>query len=98
MLGASAKHGQRGLRHRAQCRPGGDRALAGVAGDERLNDRTVELLSGFLSENVDRLPVRSGRPVRSHAGDRVEGVGDRDDPRAERDLLAGETVRVSGSV
>ena len=47
---------------------------------------------------VDRLVVRSGAPVRPAERDRVVGVGDGHDPGAERDLLAGQAVRVAGAV
>ncbi len=42
--------------------------------------------------------ARAGRPVTAIRGHRVEGVGDEDDARAERDLLAGEAERVAGAV
>src|SRR2546428_255435 len=62
-------------------------ALAGQR-DEGAHDLGVEALAGVL---LDRLEAGVGRPrvlVWTFRGERVEDVGDRDDSRRERDLLA----------
>ena len=41
---------------------------------------------------------RQGRPVDAVAGHRVEGVGDGDDPTAQRDRAAGEAVGIAAAV
>src|SRR5438067_12035172 len=62
------------------------------------DDRRVELRAGAaaeLSETGLRGPPRAIDPV---GGDRVVRVGDEDDPRPERDLLAAQAVRIARAV
>jgi len=58
------------------------------------DDRLVELLALPL-ELLDALVDRERAAVRTVARHRVEAVGDRDDARAERDLVSDEVIRVT---
>jgi hypothetical protein len=49
-------------------------------------------------QHVDRALVRRRGPIRPWRDDRVEGVGDSEDPRPDRDLIAREAVGISGAV
>src|SRR5439155_6729262 len=75
-----------------------DLAQRALARAERVDDRGIELAAG-LGEDLlaGRLP-RAALAVRPVARHRVERVGDREDPRGERDLLAAEPVRVAVTV
>ena len=67
-------------------------------GLERLDDVRVELRPGAALELAQRVRRGKAAPVDAVGRHRVVGVGDEEDPRAERDLLAGEAVRVAGAV
>jgi len=54
---------------------------------EGLDDLRVELAAGLVDDFLDGLPRRLALPVGSVRRDRVEGIGDGDDPSAQRDRL-----------
>ena len=62
-----------------------------------INNR-VELPSDVHLEVLDRRQRRKRVAIGAFGGERVEGVGGAEDPPAERDLLAGQPVRISGPV
>src|SRR5438105_3097353 len=64
---------------------------------ERLHDRGIEVASALLGELLRGDLPRKGASVGPVARHRVEGVGDGEDPRPGRSLLARETVRIAGS-
>src|SRR5688500_12959081 len=49
-------------------------------------------------QNVERILCRQRGPIGSVAGERFEGVSDREDPRFVRNLITYEAVRVSATV
>src|SRR5712691_1960130 len=65
---------------------------------ERVDDTRAELRPGVAAELLERGVDASGAAVRAVARQRIEGVGDEDDPRGEGDLLGGEAVGIAGSV
>ena len=72
------------------------RATAGPIGEqvaEQRDELGIELRPGVAAQLVDRGFVRHRPLVRPVVDHRVVGVGDGDDPRAERDLVgrAGRT-------
>src|SRR4051794_12912780 len=77
---------------------GGAQLALGDHGAERLHDRGVELRSGAGTQLVQRLLRGAPRGVRALGGHGVEGVRDRDDARAERDLVGDLAVRVAAAV
>ena len=62
------------------------------------DDTAVKLRSGVLLELCDRGLARDRVVIGAVARHRVERVADRDDPRSERDRLAGEAVGIPGAV
>src|SRR5205085_11976674 len=73
--------------------------LAGSDDREDLVDHLrVELGASTAAELGDRFLEEKRRPVRAIGRHRVEGVAAADDPRQERDLLAGEPVRIALAV
>src|SRR5690242_6806086 len=62
---------------------------------ERGHDGGVELCSRTAGQLLERLLLGLRHLVGTVLGHRVEGVGDEDDPRAERDRLPAEAVRVA---
>src|SRR5436190_9504870 len=78
----------------------GTDAFEGLVRDlvERLYHLRVELAARALGDRPARVRQRGGGPVGPVCGDRVERVGDREDPRRERDLLALQAVRVALAV
>src|SRR5262249_31139945 len=76
-----------------------DRDVLGLeALDEDLDHDRVELRAGAADELVDRGLRGQARSVCAVAQHRVVRVGDEQDPRPDRDLLAGEVVWVAGAV
>src|SRR5207253_6521052 len=61
-------------------------------------DRRVELRAGAALELRARRLAVERRPVGPWLDHRAERVADGDDARAERDLLAGEAVRIAATV
>ena len=84
--------------HPALARATRRRRAALDAGEERGDDLGVELRAGAALDLRDRFLERERRAVEAVGRHRVEGVGDEDDARAERDLLAGEAVGVALAV
>ncbi len=70
----------------------------GQGGRQRPDDLGVELGAGAPPQLAQRVARRTGAPVRARAGHRVVGVGDVDDPRGERDVVAAQAVRVAAAV
>ena len=62
---------------------------------ERGDDQRVELPAALTLKLVHRGLDRDAAPVGPVGRERVEGVGDEDQARAEGDLRAGEAVRVA---
>src|SRR6188472_4569690 len=73
-------------------------ALEGQDPLERGHTAGAELGACGAPELVQRLRSGPGGPVDARRQHRVERVRDVDDPRAERDLFAGEAVRVAAAV
>jgi len=75
-------------------------ALVVAADDrsQRRDDLRIELRPGADLELAQCLLARAGRAVRSVGRHRAVGVAGADDARDERDLLAGEAVRVAPAV
>src|SRR3954469_3831967 len=65
---------------------------------ESAHDGRVELRVRALLELQERLLLGEPAAVRALGGHRVVRVGDADDASAERDLLAGQPVRIAGAV
>ena len=65
---------------------------------ERRDTARAELGGGGAAKLGERLVERPGRAVDAGRQHRVERVGDVDDPRAERDLLALQAVGIAGAV
>src|SRR5207253_1435256 len=63
--------------------------------EEDLDDRRVELRPRTVTEPSARFLDTEAFPVRPVRGHRVERVANEDDPRLDRDLLAGLAVRVA---
>ena len=68
------------------------------AGDEGVDHVRVELGAGVAAQLGERLRVRQRAPVRAVGYERVPGVAGEHDARGERDLLAGDAVRVAAAV
>ena len=66
--------------------------------EEDLGDRGVELASCLRGDLRARFLGGPGPAIRPVAGDRVECVREREDPRGERDRVAAEPVRVPRAV
>ncbi len=66
--------------------------------DERIHDDRVELAAGAALQLGQRVVERERAPVGPRAGHRLQRVAGGDDPRAERDLVAGEAVGVALAV
>ena len=99
---ASARDRRRAARRRPSLRRqarGADEAPAAAAraaqDAERRDERRVELAAGAAAQLVERLLLAEHRAVGARLAHRAEGVADRDDPRAERDLVAGQAVGVA---
>ena len=60
-----------------------------------LDDMRIELAPAPLGEPAHRLAVAEAAPVRPVGRHRVVRVADEDDPRLERDVLAGDAVRIA---
>jgi hypothetical protein len=71
---------------------GGDRRA------ERFYARRVELNSGVGVELRQGLADRNRRAIGPVGRHRLEGVGDKDDARLQRDLVAAESMRIAASV
>src|SRR4051812_45491161 len=65
--------------------------------DSRRDDR-IELRAGPRAHLLQRGGGGQGWTVRTRARHRIERIAGEDDPRAQRDLLAGERVRVAQAV
>ncbi|MDQ6746429.1 MAG: hypothetical protein M3Z27_10510 [Actinomycetota bacterium] len=61
---------------------------------KRADRAAVKLETLLLGEDVERLLVRTTRPVGTHRRNRVKGVRRGDDPSSERDLFAAQPVRI----
>src|SRR3970282_1474738 len=66
--------------------------------DQNAHDGRVELRAGESFELGESLLPGERRSVRAGRDHGLVSIARADDPRGERDLLAGETVRVSGPV
>ena len=66
--------------------------------DEDLDEAGVELLAGDPAQLLDRVVARHRRAVGVARGHHVVGVGDGDDPRQLRDVVACEAARVALAV
>lgn len=65
---------------------------------KRADRAAVKLETLLPGEGVKRLLVRSTRPIGTNGRNRVKGVRHGDDPSSERDLFAGQPVRIPLSV
>src|SRR6185503_20406456 len=65
---------------------------------EGVDDGRVELVPGLLLELAAGGGPAHRAPVRPVAGHRVERVGDREDPRGGRDVVAAPAVGVAAAV
>src|SRR5262249_58992789 len=65
---------------------------------ECLDHGRIELRPRAAFELGKRFSLRYRRVIRPFGRHRVVGVGDEDDPCAEWDLVARETVRIAGAV
>src|SRR5438876_9031881 len=72
--------------------------LVGVELVEGVDDGRVELEAREPSHLADRIDDRPGPFVGSFVSKGVEDVGDSDDTAAERDLFAGQAVRIAAPV
>src|SRR3954465_4182183 len=89
--GRSAEGGVRGEQLADQL------GLALEAGVQRRDDARAELGAGLaidLREGVAERPTGPGGPGGGHG---IERVGDRQDAGGQRDLLAGQTVRIAAA-
>jgi hypothetical protein len=68
------------------------------AGDEGVDEGRVELPARPGAQLGERLLVRQRVPVRALGGHRLPSVADGDDPGAERDRIAGESIGVPAPV
>ncbi len=66
--------------------------------DERARQLGVELGAGAALQLDERLLDGERRPVRARRGHGVEGVGDAEQPRLERDPVPAQPVRVAAAV
>ena len=89
-----AKRRLQGSRGRDPC----DRSRPAEHAQERVDHLRVELRSRGFDEPPLRLVLAQRLAVRAVGRHRVEGVAGEDDPRLERDLLAGEVVGIAGAV
>src|SRR6185312_12220640 len=98
--GVAARGARRSLGGRAKGRdPGATRVgLALEQLEHLLDDLRVELAAGAAPQLLDDGGQRQRRPVRPVGRHCVERVGAADDPRDQRDVLAGEAVRIAGAV
>src|SRR5438093_7384048 len=74
------------------------RRAAALKREERLDDGRVELASRRLAQAARGFVCAEPPPVRTVGRHRVERVADQDDPRLDRDLLAGLAVGIPQSV
>ena len=65
---------------------------------ERVEQHRVEVPAALFAHHLHGLLDREGLAIDAIAGERVEHVGDRDDPPLDRDRLAAQPARVAGSV
>ncbi len=65
---------------------------------ERVEQHGVEVAPALFAHHLHRLLDREGLAVDAVAGERVEDVGDRDDPPLDRDRLALQPARVAAAV
>lgn len=72
--------------------------VARVSAQERAHGHRVQLGARRVDERIKRPFVGSRRPLRTNRRQRVEVVGDGDDPRPERYPLVGKPRRVPGAV
>jgi hypothetical protein len=79
------------------CASGGDFAAAGVL-EQRLDDRGVELRAAVAPQLVLCLLGRQRASIGPIERHRDVGVGDVDDPRLQRDVVAAEAARIAGAV
>jgi hypothetical protein len=89
---------EQALRNDGQTRPQHAPLPSGVVAQERSHSRGIKLRARGLEEMVERLLVRRGATVRPDRSDRVECVGNRDDPRPKRNVRASEAGRIAGPV
>src|SRR3954466_10225788 len=66
--------------------------------DERRDASRVELRARTVLELPQRVALAETAAVGPVLAHREIGIGDRDDPRRERDLLTGETARVAAAI
>ena len=97
---AADRRAGRGVADRA---PAGASRAAAARGrpehaEQRVDDARVELRAGDAAQLGVRGGGRARRAPRARRGHRDERVAREQDPRGERDLLAGEAVGVAGAV
>ena len=85
-------------RHRRRRGDTGDRDPLAHDFLEHLEDGGIELSSHVAPHHVERFIVRKRHLERPARNERVVDVGDGKDARGERNLLAGEAVRISRTV
>src|SRR4051794_12147447 len=66
--------------------------------EEGVDDRGIELRAGAVGDHRARLDDLGGGAVGADRRQRVEHVGHGEDPRRQRDGLAGQAVGVAGAV
>lgn len=65
---------------------------------QRVDDPRVPLGAAVLSEFPQNHIEWQARAIGPRTGHRVKRVGDRDDQRAERDLIAGQAIRIAFAI
>ena len=66
--------------------------------DEGLDQRRIEAGARLGAQDVERLVAALRQTVRPIGHQRAESIDDRDDARAERNLLAAQRRRIAGAV
>src|SRR5262249_3423330 len=80
------------------CEVPADRLQLLLGRDEGVDDGWVELALALTQDLASRRRPTHGPPVRPVARHRVEGVGDGEEPGAERDRVGAQAVRIAASV
>ena len=72
--------------------------MVGEQLEQRVHDRRVELLARLMEERLLCSELAEGSAVGTRAEHRDVRVGDRDDPRLQRNRLCAEPVRIARPV
>src|SRR5258705_12232079 len=75
-----------------------DAAKILLAPPQCLHDAGIELCARTAPNLTDGVVPRGSRSIGALARDRIEGVGDREHPRAEGDLRSRQRVRVAAAI